>query len=62
MGQKRSDYIPSDKYEVENWAEEFHETASENVNHYGINAEELKVLLAFITIYSADLKAEKKIS
>ncbi len=58
---RRSDYMPRDKYEVENWSEEFHEAASEKVNHYGINEEELKNLLAFLTIYSADLKAEKKL-
>ena len=58
---KRKDYIPSDKYEVENWAEKFSTTASENVNHYGINQEEIKSLESFVTIYTADLKAENKL-
>ena len=39
---KRKDYMPTDKFELDDWGNHFAKTLAKNVNHYGINQEEIK--------------------
>jgi len=55
----QQDYIPHNKFELETYGKSFVITEENNVNHYGINAEELKVTQSNVTIYSGDLAKEK---
>ncbi len=59
MGKKRRDYIPTDKFELDDWGKHFAITVAKNVNHYGINQEEIKSVETVVTIYGADLDKVK---
>lgn len=56
---RKKDYIPKDKYQLGVWLADFLEDVKRNVNHYGINQEEIKALEVFVALYLADLKIEK---
>ena len=55
------DYIPRDKYEFENWAEEFFSVATRNVGKLGITEKLVKDLENQVVSYGGDLKNEKKL-
>lgn len=56
---KKQDYMPHTKAELDNWATKFYGKVEANVNHYGINQEQIKTLEIDTTAFSADLKAEE---
>ena len=55
------DYIPRDKYELENWATEFFSVATRNVGKFGITEKLVKDLETYVTSYGGDLTNEKKL-
>jgi len=56
---RKKDYIPKDKFQLGVWLADFLEDVKRNVNHYGINQEEIKSLEFLVALYLADLKIEK---
>uniref|UniRef100_UPI0032170801 hypothetical protein n=1 Tax=uncultured Draconibacterium sp. TaxID=1573823 RepID=UPI0032170801 len=61
MAQKRKDYIPNDKYELEAWGNQFATTVTNNVDNYGITQELADEVSAAAQDYSADLVAERQL-
>ncbi len=53
-----SDYVPTNKLEFQQWFDNFLAKAEANVNHYGINAETIKVLKPLNETYNNDITAE----
>ncbi len=58
---RKKDYIPKDKFQLGVWLVGFLEAVKKEVNHYGINEEEIKAFEAFVALYLADLKIEKSL-
>lgn len=58
---RHRDYMPRDKFELNTWVKKFGKAVEANVNHYGINQEQIKSLLAFILAFANDLDAEQEL-
>jgi len=56
-----SDYMPQNKDEFLKWLRNFLEIAIANVNHYGINEEEIKALQGFADVFGVDISNELKL-
>jgi len=58
----KQDYIPRNKYELKTYSKSFVTTEEKNVNHYGINQEEIKITQTNVTNYgnSIDIETELK--
>ena len=54
----KEDYIPSNKIQFLVWLKNFVKKAIANVNHYGINEEEIKALQDLADLYDVDITDE----
>jgi hypothetical protein len=58
---RHTDYIPSDKFELESWAKQFATTVTNNVGSYGITQELADDISVAAQAYSGDLITERQL-
>ena len=58
---RHTDYIPSDKYELENWAKQFSTSIQSNIDNYGITQEQADGINSATQDYSTDLVSERQL-
>lgn len=58
---RHTDYIPTDKYELDAWAKQFAESVNTNVGNYGISQEQADGINSAAQAYSVDLVTERQL-
>lgn len=58
---RHTDYIPSDKYELDAWTKQFATTVTNNVGTYGITQEQADDINSAAQDYSGDLVSERQL-